>query len=188
MRPPRGTLLLVALLLTVLAVSCGRELFLDREAPPAFFVEKRQGIAVLLGEGFSGPGVHQFSDGITPLGVIKMTGLGVSPELFANPLLARPLADGEALDVVVTEAQAAELIRFWMPAAQRIALGIPLHPDRMSRTDWEALAGIGPRMAQAIEEERQRNGDFGSLEGLARVKGVGPKRLAGWKKFFQEAD
>jgi competence protein ComEA len=75
-----------------------------------------------------------------------------------------------------------------MPASQRMALGIPLHPDRMSGEDWEALAGIGPRMALAIEEDRQRNGDFGSLARLQRVKGVGPKRLAGWEQFFQPAD
>jgi competence protein ComEA len=75
-----------------------------------------------------------------------------------------------------------------MPAAQRMALGIPLHPERMSVEDWEALAGIGPKLAQAIEVERQQNGDFGSLAGLQRVKGIGSKRLAAWEKYFQAGD
>jgi competence protein ComEA len=75
-----------------------------------------------------------------------------------------------------------------MPAAQRMALRIPLHPDRMSAEDWEALAGIGPGLAKAIEMERQQNGDFGSLAGLQRVKGIGSKRLAAWENFFQPID
>jgi competence protein ComEA len=187
-QPPRGTLLLVALLLLGLVVAFGREFFLDREEPPAFSVEKRQGIAVLLGEGFHVPGVHQFSDEVTVQGVIKMTGLAIRPELSGNPCLTHPLTDGEALNIVVIDGEVTEIKRFWMPAAQRMALDIPLHPDRMSLADWEALSGIGPRMAQAIEDERQRNGEFGSLAGLERVKGIGPKRLAGWKRFFQETD
>jgi competence protein ComEA len=180
--------LLVALLLLGLLVAYGREFFLDREGPPAFSVEKRRGIAVLLGAGFPGPGAHQFSDGITPRGVIKVTGLAISPDLPENFLPARPLSDGDALDVVMANKQVVEITVSWMPAAQRMALGIPLHPDRMSGEDWEALVGIGPRMAEVIEAERQRNGDFGSLAGLQRIKGIGPKRLAAWKPFFQEVD
>lgn len=188
MQSTRGTLLLVALLLLGLVVAYGREFFLDREGPSAFSVEKRQGIAVLLGGGFPGPGVHQISDDVTALSVIKMTGLAVRSELPGNPRLTCSLIDGEALNIVVIDGEVTEITRFWMPAAQRMALDIPLHPDRMSLADWEALSGIGPRMAQAIEGERQRNGDFGSLAGLERVKGIGPKRLAGWKRFFQEVD
>lgn len=188
MQPPRGTLLLVALLLLGLVVAYGRELFLDREGPPAFSVEKRQGIAVLLGEEFPSPGVHQFSDGVTSQGVIKMTGLAIRSERPENPRLTRFLTDGEALNIVVIDGEVTEITRFWMPAAQRMALCIPLHPDRMSVEDWQALAGIGPRLAQAIEMERQQNGDFGSLAGLQRVKGIGTKRLAAWEKYFQAAD
>lgn len=188
MHPPRGSLLLVTLMLLGLLVVYGRELFLDREGPPAFFVEKRPGVAVSLGKGFPGSGVHQFSDGTTPLGAIKMTGLAVSPDFPVNKHLEQPLVDGETLDIVVINKQVAEIKRLWMPAAQRIVLGIPLHPDRMSGDDWEALAGIGPRIAQAIEEERQRNGDFGSLAGLQRVKGIGPKRLSAWRQFFLDPE
>jgi len=186
--PPRGSFLLVALMVLGLLVVYGREFFLDREGPPAFFEEKRPGVAVSLGKGFPGTGVQQFSDGTTPLDVIKMTGLAVSPDFPVNNHLEQPLFDGETLDIVVTNKQIAEIKRLWMPAAQRIVLGIPLHPDRMCSDDWEALAGIGPRIAQTIEEERQQNGDFGSLAGLQRVKGIGPKRISAWRQFFQEAD
>jgi len=186
-QPPRGTLLLVALTLSGLAVVYGREFALDRDEPPAFLLEKRQGIAVYLGGGFPVAGVHQFSDGTTPRDVILMTDYALSLDSTQKPLLMRPLVHGEAIDILVNNKEAVEVKRFWMPAAQRIALGIPLHPDRMSVEDWEALHGIGPRLAQTIEEDRQQNGDFGSLERLQRVKGIGFKRIAAWEKFFRES-
>jgi len=185
---PRGSLLLVALLLLGIVVAHGRELFFNREEPPAFSVEKSPGITVLLEGGFSASGVHQFSDGVTLQNVINMTGLAVCPELQENSRLSRSITDGEALNLVVLDNEVTKITEFWMPAAQRIALGIPLHPDRMSVEDWVALPGIGPKLAQAIDVERQQNGDFGSMEGLQRVKGIGSKRLAAWEKYFQSSD
>ncbi|WP_341669324.1 ComEA family DNA-binding protein [Alcaligenes sp. SDU_A2] len=42
----------------------------------------------------------------------------------------------------------------------------------------QQIKGIGPRTAQLILEERQRGGDFDSLQNLAdRVKGIGPKKI-----------
>lgn len=167
-----------------LAYQYGRELFPRREGPPAFFVEKREKIEVLLGDDFPRPGIHQFSDGITPARVMEMTARELSPEAAGDPAMILPLRAGEALDVVRDGAQVTEIRRSWMPAAQRLALGIPLHPDRMSASDWEDLPGIGPKLARAIEMDRQQNGDFGSLEDLKRVRGIGPKRLAEWQGFF----
>jgi len=71
-----------------------------------------------------------------------------------------------------------------MPASHRIVMGIPLHPDQMSRDDWIALPGVGPALADRIEKDRQKNGELGSYAALARVNGIGKKRLDGWKKFF----
>lgn len=187
MHSPRGTALLLVLLLAYFAVDCGRGFFLNREEPPAFFVAPPPGLAVLLGEGFPRPGIHQFPDGFTPLDVIKMTKLIPATAQAENPALRCPLQAGEALDIALVGTQVIEINRYWMPAPQRLTLGIPLHPDRMSREDWEALPGIGPKLAQVLDDDRQRNGVFGSLEGLERVKGVGPKRIEKWKKFFKSA-
>jgi len=76
------------------------------------------------------------------------------------------------------------LRRGYMSAEARMLLGIPLHPERMSRDDWQALPGIGEKLAEAIERDRQKNGDFGSLAALRRVKGGGPGRLKSWEKYF----
>jgi competence protein ComEA len=71
-----------------------------------------------------------------------------------------------------------------MPARQRLALGIPLHPDRMSRDDWQTLPGIGEKLAAQIEIDRQNYGDFGSFDALDRVKGIGPAKLKALRPFF----
>lgn len=183
MRRERGTTLLVLLLLAWLAIQWGR-VVLREEGPPAFFVEEREGVLVMLGEGFFEPGVHQFSDGITPMGVIQLTGLEMSENTEANTDPEAPLISGESLTVVCEGRKILDLGRSWMPAGQRLALGIPLHPDRMSREDWEVLPGLGPKLAERIEADRQENGDFGSLEALRRVRGIGPKRIESWRSYF----
>ena len=183
MVPVRGTVALVLLLAVYLGVLYGRGLFREGE-PPVFFQEQRSGLQVLLGKGFPNPGVHQFSDGMTPDGVIKLTiGGGVAVSAL-DAGFWRALQDGESLSLRFDGAQVVEVKRNWMPALQRMALGIPLHPDRMSVEDWQALPGIGPRLAQIIEKDRQQNGDFGTFEKLQRVPGVGPGRLQAWKEYF----
>jgi competence protein ComEA len=53
--------------------------------------------------------------------------------------------------------------------------------DRASEREIEALPRIGPAIARRIVASRDSLGAFGSLEGLGRVRGLGPatrKRLA----------
>ena len=49
--------------------------------------------------------------------------------------------------------------------------------NRATAAEWDELPGIGPAKAQAIVEDRERNGPFRSIDDLARVKGIGPKLL-----------
>ena len=158
---------------------------LPRQAPPAFSVAAPTGVQILLGEGFPNPGVHQFSDGITVRGVMELTGL--APELSGLLLGADQdagLVDGMALRIASSAASDRGVEQSWMPARQRLALGIPLHPDRMSRDDWQTLPGIGEKLAAQIELDRQKYGDFGSFEALDRVKGIGPAKLKALRAFF----
>lgn len=41
----------------------------------------------------------------------------------------------------------------------------------------DALAGVGPKIASAIVQYREKNGPFTSVEDLLSIKGIGPKVL-----------
>ena len=177
-----GIVLLILLLLTI-ALCRGRAAF-PPEGPPAVFFEKRSGILVGLGAGFPSIGIHQFSDGTLLEAVIKMTDLDPSTLVLSAAQAESPLQDGEYLEIESVEGEVVVLTRNWLSAGQRVALSIPLHPDRMTIADWEFLPGIGPRLAETIEADRQLNGDFGSLEGLIRVRGIGPGRIKAFEPYF----
>lgn len=55
----------------------------------------------------------------------------------------------------------------------------PVDLDRAEALVLEQLPRIGPALAARIVEDRQSRGPFGSLDGLQRVRGIGPKLAAG---------
>lgn len=179
-RPPALLALSVFACLTLLL----SRVSLPQEEAPALRLSALAGIWVELGDGFARPGVHQFSDGTTLGDVIKLTGQrwqGSDAGFLEETV---PLFSGERLDLFRPDKKVTVYQRSWMSASARITLGIPLHPDRMSRTDWLALPGVGPRLAERIETDRQINGEFGGLGGLQRVSGIGPGRVKSWAEFF----
>jgi competence protein ComEA len=54
----------------------------------------------------------------------------------------------------------------------------PIDVNTASADELEALPGIGPTLAAAIVEDRDRNGPFRSVDDLTRVPGIGEGRLA----------
>jgi competence ComEA-like helix-hairpin-helix protein len=64
-----------------------------------------------------------------------------------------------------------------LPGPQRLIYGVGLDVNRDPAADLELLPGIGPAKASAIVESRARDGPFGSVEELARVKGIGEKTV-----------
>jgi competence ComEA-like helix-hairpin-helix protein len=59
-------------------------------------------------------------------------------------------------------------------AAELLAAGPPIDLDTASASEIQRLPGIGPVVAARIAANRDTFGAFGSLDGLRRVKGVGP--------------
>lgn len=186
MKRARGTVFLVAVLLTILLFRLGRVVFPFVEEPPAFVIHRPGYITVYLGEGFPEIGYHHFIDGVTVFDVIQMAFAENAGKLPIIKGTDSVLRSGEALEIGSEDSKIYELKRFFVPAGQRISLGIALHPDTMNITDWQALPGIGPRLAVRIVQDRQKNGDFGEFSAVQRVPGVGAVTIKRLRKFFQE--
>jgi competence protein ComEA len=74
-----------------------------------------------------------------------------------------------------------------LQGAEALLFGMPVDANRADRATLEALPGIGPGRAAAWAEERIRAPFCGPAD-LARVKGIGPKILAGLEgQLFYEA-
>ncbi len=78
-----------------------------------------------------------------------------------------------------------------VPAARERRAGLPalgtLDPDRATAADWERLPGIGPSLAARIVADRAANGPFGSVAGLRRVRGIGPKTVDRLRPYVRSA-
>ena len=64
------------------------------------------------------------------------------------------------------------------PAPPADGTAAPIDVNTATVDQLEALPGIGPTLAAAIVQERERNGPFRSVDDLNRVPGIGDGRLA----------
>ncbi len=178
--PPAPVVLAASVFLAILLMQRAP---LMEELPLIFPSEPNYMHFELSGPG-SSSGVYQLNDGLSVLDVIELTifssgHLSPSAESYVKPAI-----NGARYGIAKKDQKIEIVQRGWMSAGKRIALGIALHPDRMSSSDWVALPGIGKKLAEKIHTDRQKNGEFGSLDALKRVKGVGPGRIATWRNFF----
>jgi competence protein ComEA len=175
--------MLVFLLVVYLVVLSGREVFFTKTFP-AVSVEKNRKISVLVEGILELEGLYQFNDDIDPATAIELTIFSAASWRQPQTLSRDRIIDGSRLVVLIEDHEIIDIKYGWMPASQRLALGIKLHPDRMTREDWEVLPGIGARLAEKIDKDRQKNGVFRSLEGVGRVSGIGNRSIERWKCFF----
>lgn len=109
------------------------------------------------------------------LALLAMLGVGARFVLAPGPrapgdvelTVGRPADPAARADVAD---RAARLTRPLAPG-ERIDL------DRADALELARLPRIGPALATRIVADRQQRGPFGSLEGLDRVSGIGPKLL-----------
>ncbi|MBW6512377.1 MAG: helix-hairpin-helix domain-containing protein [Desulfuromonadaceae bacterium] len=181
----RGPLLLAVVALILYSLTFGRATLRDSRVFPAVPISVDHKIWIAHGDGFRERIVRQYNDETTAQDVMKMAGMAVDQGAGGNIADSTRLQNGQTLSVVIKNGGVAGFKVEWMPAAQRMSLGIPLHPDRMKKEDWEQLPGIGEKMATRIILDRHKNGDFVSIEGLNRVKGVGNALIARWKEYFR---
>ncbi len=61
--------------------------------------------------------------------------------------------------------------------AAQPAAGAPVDLNTATIAELETLDGVGPAIAQKIVDWREANGGFRSVDDLAQVSGIGPKKL-----------
>jgi competence protein ComEA len=179
--PPVPVVLAAFVFLTVLL---GRGASVMEDIPSFLSQDAKYVHVELTGCGLT-PGVYQINDGFSLRDVIKLTIAAPDKISSSVEVYFEPVNDGAIYTIAKKDQKIKIVRRGWMSASKRIALNIPLHPDRMSRTDWVALPGIGDKLAERIHIDRQKNGDFGSLDALKRVKGIGQGRIDSWRIFFK---
>jgi len=181
----RGTSLILLVFLLTGLFHFSRWSLSEKEELPAVLRLQSELSTIAVTDSRGSYGLYQFYDGIVLTDVIKLTE-GVSGDIkLPGSLRGQAAISGEVIKTTRIEGDFLQIERSNLSARHRILLGIPLHPDRMNLFDWEALPGIGSKLAQAIENDRQKNGDFESFTALSRVKGVGPKKLSTWREYFE---
>ena len=112
---------------------------------------ERRALLTLLGLALAGHGLRlALARPGEPPGALALPGGPADPKSHADSArrLARPLAPGERVDL-----------------------------DRAGAAELDRLPRVGPALARAIVAEREARGPFGRLEGLGRVRGIGPGTL-----------
>jgi competence protein ComEA len=178
------------LLLIITFLICSALLFLQgREADkvvPAAFLRYSSGTTLLRLKGcFPYPGIYRFPAKAKVVTVMKLTAPALIEKITDKCSLQRVLESGDIVNAAVVDKQHIEITICRMKAKEKMLLGIPLIADEMVQSEWESLPGIGPDLAKRIMDDRQKYGDFGSLNNLQRVPGVGKKRVEALKIYFQ---
>ena len=173
----------IALLLSISLYLKGR-VPAENGGDAPFFRAGPETVTVRLAGDFPRPGVYLLPKGASPLTAIKMTLPGSAPAVPGNGRGAVPLASGDVVTLRRAGPANTVISITKMGARERMLLRIPLHPDRMAPHEWGLLPGIGPVLAQRIVADRHENGAFGTVEGLLRVRGIGPGKLSEIRRYF----
>lgn len=64
-----------------------------------------------------------------------------------------------------------------MSGTTKLALDIPVNPNRAKAIDLQAIPYIGPSLSKKLIQYRQKHGPFSEIKDLIKVRGVGVKLL-----------
>jgi competence protein ComEA len=101
--------------------------------------------------------------------------LGAGTRLWRSK---RPPGNDTTLDAQIAAVDSAPSKRGRIRQSANPPIRQPIDLDVASADEIEKLPGIGPSLAKRIVADRTANGPFGCLQGLDRVKGVGPALLS----------
>ena len=127
------------------------------------------------------PGVYNLAEGSRVYEAIEMAGGAAPGADLASINLAKPLTDAEMVYVPAEgETPSASYAAGAAPtsAAGGAQGSGPVNINTAGVEELKTLNGIGDSLAQAIVDDRERNGPFTSVDDLVRVSGIGAKTLA----------
>jgi competence protein ComEA len=123
------------------------------------------------------PGVYTLRAGQRVQDAVRLAG-GARPGADVQAInLAAKVADGQQI-VVPRRAAAGSAA-----AAPAVAGTVdapttgPVNLNTATLEQLDTLDGVGPATAQKILQYRQQHGGFGSVDDLAQIPGIGPKKL-----------
>lgn len=125
------------------------------------------------------PGVVELRLGARGIDALEGAG-GARPDADLDRLnLAAKLVDGQ--QILVARVGEPSSAPGSAPPGANVPPGEPSAPLNLNTAtidQLEALPGIGPTLAQAIVDERERRGAFRSINELRSVRGIGDGRFA----------
>ncbi len=153
-------------------------------------VEPSEPWVVYVTGGIRSPGVYQVPPGSRVYLAVEMAG-GFSAEGDREAInLAEPLADGRHLHV--PRRGEAFLPSSPQPVPSGAVRTSPsgtnpstslIDVNRAGAADLATLPGIGPKLAQALVDDREAKGPFRTVDDLKRVRGIGDGKLESIRPF-----
>ncbi len=119
------------------------------------------------------PGLRELPAGSRVADAIAAAGGALADAAADGPNLARILVDGEQVYVPGVDDDATDVAGPGVTPAHG-----KINVNRSDAAGLEALPGVGPVLAQRIEEYREEHGPFASIDDLDAVSGIGPALLA----------
>ncbi len=138
--------------------------------------EEEPRVVVYISGAVASPGVYSLSEGSRVNDVVELAGGFLENAEPSSVNLARVISDGEQISIPTVEQ--IEESRASQSSASTAAVSGLVNINTADITALQTLSGIGEATAQAIVDDREKNGPFASLEDLMRVDGIGEKKFA----------
>jgi competence protein ComEA len=122
------------------------------------------------------PGVYRLADGARVQDAIARAGGATARADLQAINLAAKVADGQQV-VVPRRGTAPAAASPGAPAAAAGAASAPVNLNSATAEQLDTLDGVGPSTAQKILDFRTAHGGFSSVDDLAQIPGIGPKKL-----------
>jgi competence protein ComEA len=149
-------------------------------AAPQLSIDVETAVVVHVAGAVVASGVYRLTGDARVHRAIEAAGGATSDADLDGLNLAAPVVDGQRIYVpVLGEVDPASVPE--LPAAAPTAAGEiagPIDLNVATAAQLETLPGVGPSTANAIVDDRDRNGPFASVDDLDRVAGIGPAKLA----------